>query len=303
LLLSRSVGAVIAAAVIFSTALSGALLWAQEGGAIAAMPSREPRFLPLPGKAIGVLVAPVEKVLKAEGRTGPADAVAFSRDGGSYRWMYLPALERGQGERVSVELPDGTTRPFPNSVFASREELARRGLRGRYVLVEALVNGGMGSAPSESFVATELRTFDGPGGTPVLDKFADQVAERCRSDAASWSQLQDALNALTRSAAEKSLAAKQSLFLYVTWWSLPRKVGIDCRMDLTRRETRRGIGIVPNLERAAPQEMQEYGTELKAEKVLAYSISEAGALEMTNRGDIKTFEFRIPPPPMSAPSR
>jgi hypothetical protein len=74
-------------------------------------------------------------------------------------------------------------------------------------------------------------------------------------------------------------------------------------MDLTRRETRRGIGIVPNLERAAPQEMQEYGTELKAEKVLAYSISEAGALEMTNRGDIKTFEFRIPPPPMSAPSR
>ena len=140
---------------------------------------------------------------------------------------------------------------------------------------ETLVNAGMGSAPSDGFVATELRTIEGPGGTPVLDKLADQVAERCQSDAATWSQLQDALNSLTRSAAEKSLAAKQSLSLYVTWWSLTRKVGIDCHMDLTRRETRRGIGIVPNLERAAPQEMQEYGTELKAEKILAYSISES----------------------------
>ena len=194
-------------------------------------------------------------------------------------------------------------RAFPNSIFASREELARRGIYGRYVLVEALVNAGMGSAPSDGFVATELRTIEGPGGTPVLDKLADQVAERCQSDAATWSQLQDALNSLTRSAAEKSLAAKQSLSLYVTWWSLTRKVGIDCHMDLTRRETRRGIGIVPNLERAAPQEMQEYGTELKAEKILAYSISKSGAVEMTNRGDIKTFDFAMPPPPMSAPSR
>src|SRR5262249_41447213 len=52
------------------------------------------KYQSLPGKTVGILVSDVAKVMSHDGRGGPADAMAFSRDSQSYRWMYVPAQDK-----------------------------------------------------------------------------------------------------------------------------------------------------------------------------------------------------------------
>src|SRR5579859_6957458 len=47
-------------------------------------------FHALPGNTVGIMVSDVAAMMSQEGRGGPPDAYGFSRDRGSYNWMYAP---------------------------------------------------------------------------------------------------------------------------------------------------------------------------------------------------------------------
>jgi hypothetical protein len=127
------------------------------------MRTTTPRYEPLPGTAIGVLVLDSQPLGEREGRTGPPDAVAFVRGADSFRWLYLPSrADDLDSDEMTFGLgPDGKRQQTFRVRLATRPLVEELGMTGPFHLIEVEVNDGGGSGPEESFVATKLKRLDG----------------------------------------------------------------------------------------------------------------------------------------------
>jgi hypothetical protein len=127
------------------------------------------KYESLPGKVIGVMVSDVAAVMGNDGRGGPADAIAFSRNLGSYRWVYtvdektpiinsLQVKTGEKGDQIKV---------YPKLNMANPKTVAVWNLEAPYTLVEMEVNDGLGAPADESFVGTKMRRLDRTKGYPL----------------------------------------------------------------------------------------------------------------------------------------
>ena len=262
----------------------------------------EPRFAALPGKAVGVLVADAAAVLEQEGRSGPADAVLFSHDGASYRWILLPVIRGETGESATVEVGAATLpKKFENVLLANRSALAARNLAPTYSLVEVEVNGGLGSPATDRFVATGLRRLDGSRQMPMdLAPAVDAALAKCKEQ---WpaADAQARFDDAQRSAlgAQAHLIKEQRTIPFVTWLSNERQVQVTCTVSVSGRERKSGVGIVPD----RPHDVQQtpYGKTFEVRWTARYLISQTGQITTAPGARLETFLSELPPPGGSGP--
>ena len=271
------------------------------GGGVVAN-AAEPRFAALPGKAVGVLVTDAAPVLAQEGRSGPADAVLFSHDGASYRWMLLPAIQQEVGEPATVEV--GTIsqpKRFENVLLANRSAVAARGLPAGYSLVEVEVNGGLGSPATDRFVATSLTRLDSSGRmTAALAPAVDAVLAKCKEQwpaAEAQAKFQDAQRSALGGAARATKEQRNTPM--VTWLSSVKQVQVTCIVSISGREAKSGIGIVPD----HPHDGQQtpYGKTFGVHWIARYLISAAGKISPVAGDRLETFSSELPPPGGAGP--
>lgn len=128
------------------------------------------KYFPVEGKAMGILVNNVREKMAHEGRSGPGDAMGFSLDGGSYRWMYVPvndARPRISNLRVKVGPGGDRLKVYPRLDMIRPLTIQQWNLQGEHALVEVEVNDGMGAPPQEGFVATAMKKLDGTKEYPL----------------------------------------------------------------------------------------------------------------------------------------
>jgi hypothetical protein len=272
-----------------------------------------PRFLPLPGKAVGVLVGDAQALLAQEGRFGPADAVCFSRGGGSYRWMYVLAKGGTGGESLMF---GGQT--FDHLVLANPQTLRPWGVTAPYSLVEVVVNGGRGSGePEDSFAATDLKVLDGSQTYPL--KVAEVIRDLRRRYAASLRQqkgIAAELNKIQKSALgnrKPTGPREQTDTIYVTWLTEAERLRVEFRTQIRDGAYQYGRGIEPTRDDSPradgpppPEESprdpgQRYGTSIGIITGMVYEVSKAGQLELSQPISLRPFVEELPPPGMAPP--
>jgi hypothetical protein len=282
---------------------------AADGDKDSADPFPRREFQPLPGKVIGVLAAGGREVLAQEGRRGPADALCFGRDGDSYRWLYVPAPKKPQigALNVRVGTKGDASKRFDRLSMANPATVARWGVAGPYVLVEAEVNGGLGAPPGETFVATQLRPLDGTKEYPLQ---VARVVGDLRRQFEAYLKDQDG-------AVEKGLSKararvpdgyklaggrEQAETVFVTW--LPRAEQL--RVIVMARIARKALGPVrPAREPLATADGTQPGTPPSAaglsvgvELGMTYDVSKKGVIESSHPVPLHLFEkaFTAPLP-------
>jgi len=135
------------------------------------------KYAPVAGKAVGVMVAEGRDIVALDGRSGPPDAITFSAGGNSYRWVYVPT-QTSPPLISNLRLPvgdKGETQIFPALDMANPRSVTPWSVPATYSLVEADVNGGLGSPAGESFVGTGFKVLDGTKDYPL--KVAAVVAD------------------------------------------------------------------------------------------------------------------------------
>jgi hypothetical protein len=261
----------------------------------------EPHFAPLPGLAVGVLVSNVDLVLRAEGRFGPAGAAVFSRDDTSYRWFYVSAVAGETGETVNMPVGEAgdRTQRFKDVVLATTSVLRARAIPERFVLAEAEVNGGLGSPPVESFVATKLRVLDRTPEYPIdTARTVDAAVVRCRDrlanmDAAMEQALASATRRETPGADEGT--HQETLTTRVTWLSGRERLRIECHFRVTKGEYRYGQGVARQGDQAVGDGLR-YGRQVGVTVTLAFEAGKAGQIEPAGETSPQPFILDLPPP-------
>ena len=294
LLPALTLPALVLAAVLLSAVLP-------RGWTTAMATTPEPAFATLPATATGMLVVGADAALAAARRSGPKGAVVFGRDAAAYRWLFLPALADEKGEPLTVRLAGGDERRFDNVVIATEAALARRGVPGGYVVVEAEINAGLGSLPSDRFVATKLRVLDSSDGVPPgLDAKVREAIRRCGAlpGAAGADKVLDDLGSKTF-AADASPMRQDTLVPRVTWLAEQRAVRVTCTAEIALQLGGGDIGTVPGDPRLGQRTPQGQPPLLHGKRVsvgieAAYSISPDGQLSEVSRSEI---EARVTEPP------
>lgn len=260
----------------------------------------ETNFGQLSPRTNGMLVSDAEQVLAAEGRHGPPDAVLFSRDRDSYRWVYFPAIpgEISNNESITVRTKGNGEKKFENVVLATKSSLARRGIPDPYALIEFTVNGGFGSAAFDTLVASDLRRLDGTHDFAFVSQLIPSTISDCNEAIRKDKALLDAISKLRLSISSVGAWVLQTTVLpFVTWLSETRQIEVTCDGELSLIQNRNGIGIVPQLpdQRSAPG-VSEYGRRLSARQPHKYSISRSGAVLALPGSPIETKIEDLPPP-------
>jgi len=264
------------------------------------------KYGPLPGETVGMLVGDTGAALAAEGRAGPADAVLFSRDGTSYRWLYLTAKRDERGEPVTVEVgaKRGEEQTFENAVFATSEILSRRGITALYAVVEVQVNAGKGSPATDRFVATKLRLLEGtPDFPPRTENLVQNALQRCRAEPPS-EEAEHLFKRLGQEALPGNAPFERNLLItpHITWLSQERSIDVSCSIALIGQERRPSIGIVP-------EEFSRIGGIGTSGMQFGVTWSRSFAITATGRVDLKTetpivpFSHMVPPRSGAAPAR
>lgn len=127
------------------------------------------KYESLPGKVIGVMVSDVAAVMQHDGRGGPPDAIAFSRNLGSYRWVYAVDPDKPIITNLQVKTgADGKQiKVYPKLGMANARLLAGFKIDVPYALVEMEVNDGLGAPADEGFVGTTMKRIDGTKAYPL----------------------------------------------------------------------------------------------------------------------------------------
>src|SRR6516165_4475997 len=127
------------------------------------------KFQSLKETTIGVLVSDVQKVMGYDGRGGPPDAMGFSRDGQSYRWIYVPVTEKPliTGLNIRVGEKGEEMKRYPSLSMANTQTVKQWEITAPYALVEVEVNDKLGAPAEEGFVATKMTTLDGSKEYPI----------------------------------------------------------------------------------------------------------------------------------------
>jgi hypothetical protein len=240
-----------------------------------------PQFEPLPGKAVGVVVLDCSTLAAREGRSGPPGAVAFLRGMGSFRWMYLLAPNDPDAEDVTVGLgPDGKTQKvFPKVRLATKEMLKPLELTGPFHLVEVEVNGGAGSPPEESFVATSLQRLDGTKEYPFKPtELLRDLTERARKHVG---EQKEAIARAMAAAREKVANGRKPTGpeekteeVLVTWLPKEERLRVEIQFRFTN-----GFYVVGQAVEGPKRTVTRGGTQFGAVGGMVYEIGKSGQIE------------------------
>jgi hypothetical protein len=260
---------------------------------------------PLKGTVVGVLASDVSAFMRREGRGGPPDAMAFSVNGDSYRWVYVPVTEKPMITDLKVEVgekPGAKTRTYPKVGFANAELVKRWGINARFALVEAEVNDGEGAPPGEGFVATKMTRLDG-GKKYTLDvaNAVDEVVKRFRDD---LKKKEKAINAAIDAEAKKALKdgkrtgpREELSSMYVSWLPDNERLRVAIRTVVTD-------GAFSYMERPLiiygpwPTDLRiRTGTVIEAELGFAYEFDRAGKLVRIQAMPVAVKSEVLTPPP------
>jgi hypothetical protein len=264
-----------------------------------------PTFKPLPARTTGLLIAGAGRVLAAEGRFGPANAVVFGAERDSYRFIYLHALpsEKADDASIAVRTNDRSERAFENVVLATDGSLAQRQIVGEYRLARMTINDGLGAAEADTLVASDIKVIDGTleyaaVGPPISSAILD-----CQAKISANQALKAALEELKSSVrAVPAWTSRTSTVSFLTWLSESREIEIVCDGELSAMEAKAGIGIVP---KGAGQQLEPlsegYGLKLSARVQLRYLIDKSGTVRAADESPIQKSVGDLPPPGGPAP--
>jgi hypothetical protein len=267
---------------------------------------------PVQSTAVGVLVSDTQPILTLEGRSGPADSFCFSADGCSYRWVYLPTLERPQITNLQVPVGEkGQKRTYPALNMANSGGVAPVGVKASYALVRVQVNSGEGSPPGDSFVATDIKPLDGTKEYPL--RVAEVIADLRKRYAAYLQEQDKAINEAMDASKKKALKDRKATgprekhdVMYVTWSNERERLRVHFRTRVTDGEykytdggVRRGPVLQKDGVRPLPAQMPRYryGTTFGVELGTAYEVSKQGELVRTAVLPLQAFQHVLPPPP------
>lgn len=270
------------------------------------------RFLPLPGTVVGILVRSPYSVLSREGRETAEDQYWFSTDGSSYQVVYVPVEKNPTYPRLEAPVgPNGERQAFDNLGLATRSNLRRFGIRDEVALVEIEVNGGRGSPPADSVIATRLRRLDGTADFPArFERVKARAVERYQQ----WVSLESRrIESAMENSAIKALGQKpptgpreQTEAVYFTWSSKERRYRIHFLTTITNGayEYEGGIRIefsppeVAGGKSTGPASKStnlRYGTQFGVEFGQVFEVTADGHFDRILEFPIQTFQREVRP--------
>lgn len=277
------------------------------------------------GTVVGVLVADAVKVMGRDGRGSQADAIAFSRDGGSYNWLYVPVTDGAQITNFKIktgELGDGTA-TYPMLSMASPKTTAGWGLTAPFTLVEVTVNDGKGAPADEAFVATSVKVVEGSKAYPLV---AADVVKAAQTEYAKHvegmkKELADVMAKSQKDALgdEKPTGpVKDEQIVHVTWLPADEQLAVTFltkRTDGAWKKGKGGANLDDGLKDPPPLPVKPgggaqiapppppdfsdviWGTGFGVEFGRTYVYSKEGKLVKTVTLTPKAFKTEVPPPP------
>jgi hypothetical protein len=284
-------------------------------------PDDIPQYVPLPGRAVGVVARGVAETMEAEGRTGPEDVLGFGYGEGSYRRFYVPC-EGKPGEPADTIVvsvgPEGLDRRLFESVCLARSGLpSLSGDLTEFSLVEVEVNGGMGSPAVDTFVATEMNVVEGTEAYPLNVSEAVQSAKE--QFHAYLDEHSEAFDARMKQLAEKALRSDRPTgprekheHVSVTWLPQPERLRLLLRVRIIDGKYSYAKGAKEKPPSPPPQDSAgqghpdgqsgvRFGTQFGVELIIITEYSKTGRLERRTTPSWRSFTEELPPP-MEAPT-
>jgi hypothetical protein len=263
------------------------------------------KYQPLPGKVVGVLVSDVGGVMGHDGRGGPPDALGFSRDAQSYRWVYVPVKDNPTITDLDVRVGEKgeKTVVYPSLSIASAQAVKPWGVTRPYALVEVEVNDGRGAPAEEGFVATRMKVLDGSREYP-LDMTA--VLGKLRKAYKGYlEEKKDVLDGALAEARKKALKDRKPTgpretteLVYLTWLAEQRRLRVAFRTMVTDGAYTFG----PANDRGRPlpdsprRQAVRFGTAFGIEFGRAYEVSKDGKVVRTLTLPPESFQQELRPP-------
>jgi hypothetical protein len=283
---------------------------------------------PFKGKMVGIVASDVAPYMGHEGRSGPPDSMAFSVNGESYRWMYVPTAEKAIITNLQVEIGEvagAKTKTYPALNMANASEVKRWDIKVPYALVEVEVNDGEGAPPGEGFVATRMKRLDG-GAKYKLDVNKALEMVRARHEKDLKNQEKKIAEAIEQTAkkvlkGEKLTGPRETkTVMYVTWIPAREVMRVAFRTTVSDGAFRfvEGGGAMPRplplpLPPAAkpggarplvffpppppPRFQVRVGTAINAELGFAYEVNAQGGLIKMQRLPLEIKNQELLPPP------
>jgi hypothetical protein len=285
------------------------------------------KYAPVPGKVIGLLVSDVAPKMSHDGRGGPADAMGFSVDNGSYRWVYVPVAGPDaiiQNLQVPVGEKGGRVQVYPLLNMANPKTVKQWNIQVPYALVEMEVNNEQGSPAGESFVGTKMTRLDGTKDYPL--NVAETVADLKKRHAEWKKEQKEKLDEALMGAQKKAIADRKPTgpqetqeLMYMTWLPESKRMRVAFRTTITDGEYRYvggGIGrdpiplpVPPGKPLPQPQGFAAFpppppifprvrtGTSFGIEFGVAYEVTASGKIDRIQTLPAEPFVKELPVPP------
>ncbi len=280
-------------------------------------------FHALPGKTVGILVSDVAPIMGQDGRGGPADAFGFSRDLGSYNWMYAPDNDQPIITNFTVKAGEkgDKTKTYPKLNMANPRTVKQWDIvDAPYALVEVEVNDGLGCPADEHFTATNMKRLDGTKDYPlVLPTVVKELKERYQKYKDEQAKTLDAALEESQTAAikdKKPTGPRETKELfYITWMAKEEKVRVHFRTTISDGAFEtvtipggRPIPLPPNGGPPPPQlaaafpppppppRQVKFGTAFGIEYGVAYEVDKNVKVDRTLTLAPEAFKQEIAPP-------
>jgi hypothetical protein len=279
----------------------------------------------LPGKTVGILVSDVGAMMLQEGRGGPPDAYGFSRDLGSYNWMYAPDNDKPIITNLTIKVGEkgDQTKTYPKLNMANPKTVKQWNIDAPYALIDVEVNDGLGCPADEHFTATNMKRLDGTKEYPlVLPDVVKELKERYKKYKEEQSKALDAALDDSQKAAikdKKPTGPRETKELfYLTWLPKEEKVRVHFRTTVSDGAYQTvtvpgfpggpiplppppGGPIPPQLNAAfppppPPPRQVQYGTTFGIEYGMAYEVDKSGKVDRVLTLPAEAFQKEIPPP-------
>jgi hypothetical protein len=263
---------------------------------------------PLKGTVVGILVGDPQPILGNEGRYGPPDQMTFATAGNSYRWVYIPVQGKPRIQGLTVPLPGNKTKTFSGLSMANPVDVKQWGITQPYTLVEAEVNGGLGSPGTDGFVATKMKVLEGTKEYPI--KVAETIGQ-LRQRYATYLKEQDrAIEKAMGEAQQKALKDKKPTgprekaeLMFITWLPEKQKLRVHFRTTINDGAyqiiQKAGPKLPPRGGRRPPPPRVynvRTGTMYGVEFGMAYEVSKTGKVEKSLVLPFQAFQKEISVP-------
>lgn len=189
----------------------------------------------LKGTTVGLLLTEGQQILSLEGRSGPADQLVLSVDGGSYRWVYAPEATPQIGT-LTLDTLSGK-KAFPNLSMCNPKTAKQWEIKEGYTLVEVEVNGGDGSPKGDAFAATKMKVIEGSKDFPL--KASEVMADAKKRNDARIKDMDKDLTKALADVAEKALKGRKATgpketqtLVYATWMNKEKELHVRFKTTL-----------------------------------------------------------------------